>query len=53
MKVIVMNIDSFDSVQLNGVSNIAYDDATKVYTVTHSGGTSSFSALTTNINILW
>lgn len=53
MKVIIMSIETFNTTQLEGVTNIAYDSSTKTYTVTHSGGTSTYSAESNHINILW
>ena len=44
MNIIIKKKDSFDLIQLNGVSNIAYDSGSKIYTITHSGGTSTFSS---------
>ena len=53
MKVIILSIGTFNTTQLDGVTNIAYDSGTKTYTVTHSGGTSTYSAESNHINILW
>ena len=41
MTVIVKSMTSFDIIQINDVSNIAYDDATQIYTITTSGGVST------------
>lgn len=43
MKVIVKNKHTFETIEYKNVSNIAYDSTTKVYTITHSGGTNAFS----------
>lgn len=53
MKVILMSIENFNTVQLEGVTNIAYNASTKTYTITHSGGSSSYPAAAYHINILW
>lgn len=53
MNVILMKIDSFDVVQLSGVTSIAYDSGTKTYTITHSGGTNTYSGTQYHINVLW
>lgn len=44
MTVIIKSKTTFDIVQLNNVSNIAYNSGTKVYTITHSGGTVTYSS---------
>lgn len=41
MTVIIKSKTTFDIVQLNNVTNIAYNAGTKVYTITVSGGTST------------
>lgn len=53
MKVIVMAIGGFGVTQLSGVTSIAYDAATKIYTITHGGGTATYSADSYRVNILW
>lgn len=53
MKVILMKIDAFDVIQLSGVTMISYDAGTKIYTITHSGGTSTYSGNHYHINVLW
>ena len=53
MKVILMKIGAFDVIQLTGVTVIAYNAGTKTYTVTHSGGTSTYSGEQYHINVLW
>lgn len=53
MKVVLMKIDSFEVIQLSGVTSIAYDSGTGNYTVIHSGGSNSYSAAAYHINILW
>lgn len=45
MKVIVKNKLTFDTIQYDNVSNIAYDTSTKIYTITYgSSQTASFSS---------
>ena len=45
MKVIVKNKLTFDTIQYEDVSNIAFDASTKIYTITYgSSQTASFSA---------
>lgn len=45
MKVVVKNKNTFDTQQIDNVSNIAYDASTKIYTITYeSSQTASFSA---------
>lgn len=51
MKVLVISKNTFDTTTLTGVSNIAYSTGT--YTITHSGGTASYSATNYHIVILW
>lgn len=41
MTVIIKSKTTFDIVQLNNVTNIAYNAGTKIYTITVSGGTST------------
>ena len=41
MTVIIKSKTTFDIVQLDNVTNIAYNAGTKVYTITVSGGTST------------
>lgn len=53
MKVILMKIDSFEVIQLTGVTSIAYDSGSGNYTVIHSGGTGTYSSSAYHINILW
>lgn len=51
MKVIVINKTNFNVVEIDNVSNIAY--ATNTITITHSGGSSSYSLDDYRISILW
>lgn len=45
MKVVVKNKLTFDTQQIDDVSNIAYNSSTKIYTITYgSSQTASFSA---------
>ena len=45
MKVIVKNKLTFDTIQYDNVSNIAYDASTKIYTITYgSSQTASVSS---------
>lgn len=53
MKVILMKIDSFEVIQLTGVTSIAYDSGSKTYTVTHSGGTNTYSSSAYHLNVVW
>lgn len=41
MTVIIKSKTTFDIVQLDNVTNIAYNAGTKVYTITVSGGSTS------------
>lgn len=41
MTVIVKAIKTFETIQLNSVSNIAFAGST--YTITHAGGTNTYS----------
>ena len=41
MTLIMKSKTTFDIVQINNVTNIAYNSATKVYTITVSGGSTS------------
>jgi len=51
MKVIIINKSDFNVIQFNGVTNIAY--AANQVTITHGGGTGTFSLNTYTISILW
>ena len=44
MQVIIKNKTTFDCVQLNQVSNIAYDSSTKIYTITNNGTNYTYSS---------
>ena len=44
MTVIIKSKTSFDIVQLDNVSNIAYNASTKIYSITNSGGTVTYSS---------
>lgn len=44
MTVIIKSKTTFDIVQLDNVTNIAYNAGTKVYTITSSGGTVTYSS---------
>lgn len=51
MKVIIVNKSDFNVIQFNGVTNIAY--AANQVTITHGGGTGTFSLSNYTISILW
>lgn len=53
MTVILMKTDSFEVIQLTGVTSITYNSGAGTYTVTHSGGTNTYSSSTYHINLLW
>ena len=53
MKIILMSIENFTVIELDGVTDIHYDTATKAFTITHSGGTGTYSGLSYRVNILW
>ena len=44
MTVIIKSKTTFDIVQLDNVTNIAYNAGTKTYTITASGGTTTYSS---------
>ena len=44
MAVIVKNKTTFDCVQYDKVSNIAYDSSTKIYTITNNGTNYTYSS---------
>lgn len=44
MTVVCMNKTTLNVTQYNKVTNIAYNATTKVYTITHQGGTATASA---------
>lgn len=44
MAVIVKNKTTFDCIQYDKVSNIAYNSATKIYTITNNGTNYTYSA---------
>lgn len=44
MIVIVKKKATFDTIQYNQVSNIAYDSGTKIYTITNNGTNYSYSS---------
>lgn len=41
MTIILKSKTTFDIIQINNVTNIAYNEGTKIYTITVSGGTTS------------
>lgn len=51
MKVIVIKIDGFGVIQINNVSSIAFSSNT--YTITSSGGTTTYSANDYRVSVLW
>ncbi len=53
MKIILMSIETFQVIELTGVTNIAYDPDTKAFTITHGGGTGTYSGASYHVNILW
>lgn len=44
MTVIIKSKTTFDIVQLDNVTNIAYNAGTKIYSITNSGGTVTYSS---------
>lgn len=44
MTVIIKSKTSFDIIQLDNVTNIAYNAITKIYTITAAGGTTNYSS---------
>lgn len=44
MAVVVKNKHTFDCIQYNQVSNIAYNSGTKVYTITNNGTNYTYSS---------
>lgn len=53
MKVIVISKTTFSVTELSGVSSIAYDSGTDTYTITHGGGTGTYSGASYRVSILW
>lgn len=54
MTVIVKKKDTFDTVQLENVTNIAYNAGTKVYTITYgSSQTATYNAADYVIGVLF
>ena len=53
MTVVLINKVTFDVIQLVNVSNIAYDSATNIYTITGSPTSGSYNANTYNLQIIW
>ena len=51
MKVLIIKIDSFGTIQLDNVSNIAF--ASGSFTVTASGVSQTFSTDSYKLQILW
>ena len=51
MNVLLINKSDFNVIQLIGVTNIAYSSGS--VTITHGGGSGSYSLSTYNIAILW
>lgn len=44
MAVIVKNKNTFDCIQYDQVSNIAYNSTTKIYTITNNGNNYTYSS---------
>lgn len=54
MKVIIIDKDDFNQIVFNQVSNIAYDDTTKIVTITYGSGTTvTYSLENFLISVLW
>ena len=53
MKVIVISKNTFSVTELSSVSDIAYNSVTDTYTITHGGGTATYSGESYRISILW
>ena len=53
MKVVIIAKASFSVTELSGVSDIAYNSGTDTYTITHSGGTATYSGASYRISIVW
>lgn len=51
MSIIIKNKSTFDTIQVDNVSNIAYDGTN--YAITAGGSTTNYSAATYLINILY
>lgn len=54
MTIVIINKTLFSSGTFTGVTNIAYNETTKMYTITRSDGTTaSYSADTYYVSMLW
>lgn len=51
MKILLVNTTSLEVIQINGVTNLAF--ASGNVTVTHSGGSNTYSLTTYKLQILW
>ena len=51
MKVVVISKNTFNVIELTGVTNIAY--ASETFTITHGGGTATYAAADYRISIIW
>ena len=53
MKVILVNKVTFDVIQINNVSNIAYDSSTNFFTITATPSGGTYNANYYNLQVLW
>ena len=53
MKVLAIQKGTLNVTTLSSVTNIAYDSVTDVYTISHGGGTATYSGSAYNIAIIW
>ena len=51
MKILLINKTGLEVIQINSVSNLAFSSGN--VTVTHSGGSASYSLETYKLHILW
>ena len=51
MKILLVNTTSLEIIQISGVSNLAF--ASGNVTVTHTGGSATYSLTTYKLQILW
>ena len=53
MKVLLIEIGTFNVTTLASVSSITYNDVTNVYTIVNNGASATYSGATYKISILW